>query len=89
MKATNRYVSVSKEGCITFWDHHVKPQRNLTLTTESVKARDLWVTDFAILHNVNKIAVSFTSKEIAFYDLSSKLDFNCQYKLQVGSMIYL
>ncbi|XP_076812547.1 cilia- and flagella-associated protein 337-like [Clavelina lepadiformis] len=82
MRATNRYLSVSKEGCIVFWDQNVKMQRSIKISTESVKPRDLWITDFVLLPNVNKIAVSFTSKEIAFYDLSSKLDFNCQYKLQ-------
>ncbi|XP_033126562.1 WD repeat-containing protein 49-like isoform X2 [Anneissia japonica] len=41
----------------------------------------MWVTTFAVLQNINKIALAFTSKEIAFYDLSSKLEFNCQYKV--------
>nr|XP_018668447.1 WD repeat-containing protein 49-like [Ciona intestinalis] len=82
VKATNKYLSISKEGCIVFWDQHVKMQRSIKLSWDSIKARDLWVTDFVLLPNVNKIAVSFTSKEIAFYDLSSKVDFNCQYKLQ-------
>lgn len=82
LKSTNRYLSVSREGCISFWDNHMKLQRELKLSTESVKPRDIWVTDFVSLPHLNKIAVAFTSKEIAFYDLSSKVDFNCQYKLK-------
>ncbi len=31
---------------------------------DSCKLRDLWVTDFVIMPNVNKIAVAFTTKEI-------------------------
>ncbi|XP_039249520.2 cilia- and flagella-associated protein 337-like [Styela clava] len=82
MRSSNRYLSMSREGCISFWDHHLKLQKSLKLATESVKPRDLWVTDFVLLPNLNKIAVSFTSKEIAFYDLGSKVEFNCQYKLK-------
>ena len=31
---------------------------------ESCKSKDLWVTDFAVLQNINKVVVSFTTKEI-------------------------
>lgn len=82
LKASNKYLSISREGCISFWDNHMKLNRELKLSAESVRPRDLWVTDFVLLPHLNKIAVSFTSKEIAFYDLSSKVDFNCQYKLK-------
>lgn len=81
MRSSNRYISASKDGCIAFWDHHMKLHRSLKLTTPSIKPRDMWVSDFVLLPTLNKIAVAFTSKEIAFYDLSSKVDFNCQYKL--------
>jgi hypothetical protein len=45
----------------------MKLQRALKTGTDSCKARDLWVTYFVVLHNVNKIALSFTSKEIGKY----------------------
>ncbi|XP_041356070.1 WD repeat-containing protein 49-like [Gigantopelta aegis] len=82
LKNTNRYVAISKEGCVSMWGTDLKLQRSLKTGTDSCKARDLWVTDFVPLQNVNKIALAFTSKEIAIYDLSSKLEFNCQYKVQ-------
>ncbi|XP_064645218.1 WD repeat-containing protein 49-like isoform X2 [Lineus longissimus] len=82
LKNTNRYVAISKEGSVSMWGQNLKLQRSLKTGTESCKARDLWVTDFIPLPNINKIALSFTSKEIAFYDLSTKLEFNCQYKVQ-------
>ncbi|XP_077981287.1 cilia- and flagella-associated protein 337-like isoform X2 [Glandiceps talaboti] len=81
LKNTNRYIAISKEGGVSTWDQHLRLQKTIKLNNESVKPRDLWVTNFVILQNINKIAISFTSKEIAIYDLSSKLEFNCQYKV--------
>lgn len=82
LKNANRYIAISKEGTISSWGVDLKLQRALKTGTDSCKARDLWVTYFVVLHNVNKIALSFTSKEIAIYDLSSKVEFSCQYKVQ-------
>ncbi|XP_053387026.1 WD repeat-containing protein 49-like isoform X3 [Mercenaria mercenaria] len=82
LKNTNRYIAISKEGTISSWGVDMKLQRALKTGTDSCKARDLWVTYFVVLHNVNKIALAFTSKEIAIYDLSSKVEFSCQYKVQ-------
>lgn len=45
---------------------------NTKLNTESCKSKDLWVTDFIILQNVNKLAIAFTTKEIG--KSQSKLD---------------
>ncbi|KAK2183025.1 hypothetical protein NP493_327g03000 [Ridgeia piscesae] len=64
------------------WDQELKLQRTLKTSTDSCRSRDLWVTYFTVLSNVNKVALCFTSKEIALYDLSSKLEFNCQFKLK-------
>ncbi|XP_064596054.1 WD repeat-containing protein 49-like isoform X2 [Liolophura sinensis] len=82
LKNTSRYIAISKEGCVSMWGNNMRIQRVLKTGTDSCKARDLWVTHFVPLQNINKIALSFTSKEIAFYDLSTKLEFNCQYKVQ-------
>ncbi|XP_052213945.1 WD repeat-containing protein 49-like isoform X3 [Dreissena polymorpha] len=82
LKNANKYIAISKEGSISNWGLDMKLQRALKTGTDSCKARDLWVTNFVILQNVNKIALSFTSKEIAIYDLSSKVEFLCQYKVQ-------
>lgn len=37
----------------------------------------------------SQIAVSFTSKEVCFYDILSKQDFSCKYKLQVRAVIII
>ncbi|CAL1538101.1 unnamed protein product [Lymnaea stagnalis] len=82
LKNTNRYVAISKEGCVSMWGADLKPQRSIKTGTDACRMRDVWVTHFAPLQNLNKIALAFTSKEIAIYDLSSKLEFSCQYKVQ-------
>ncbi|ESO89700.1 hypothetical protein LOTGIDRAFT_124680, partial [Lottia gigantea] len=82
LKNTNRYVGISKEGCVSMWNQDLKLQKSLKISTGAYRARDLWVMDFVLLQNVNKIALAFTSKEIAIYDLSSKLEFLCQYTVQ-------
>lgn len=46
------------------WGIDLKMQRMLRTGTDSCRARDLWVTHFIPLQNINKIALSFTSKEI-------------------------
>ncbi|XP_053355952.1 WD repeat-containing protein 49-like [Clarias gariepinus] len=78
---TGCYLSVSKEGRIAVWDENLMLLRSHKLHNDSVKPKDLWVTDMVVLPNVNKLAVSFTSKEICFYDLLSKQEFSCQYKI--------
>ncbi|KAK3590864.1 hypothetical protein CHS0354_033793 [Potamilus streckersoni] len=82
LKNMNKYISISKEGTIGFWGVDMKLQRAFKTGTDSCKARDLWVTQFVVLQNINKVALTFTSKEIAIYDLSSKVEFSCQYKVQ-------
>ena len=53
-----------QEGSISMWGMDLRGQRSIKTGTDSCKARDLWVTHFVPLQNLNKIALSFTSKEI-------------------------
>ncbi|XP_063772261.1 WD repeat-containing protein 49 [Pseudophryne corroboree] len=82
LKCSCRYVSLSKDGLLAVWGENLKLQRSLRICTDTVKLKDVWATSLVFLANVNKIAVAFTSKEICFYDLNSKQDLFCQYKLQ-------
>ncbi|XP_077344157.1 cilia- and flagella-associated protein 337 isoform X1 [Lithobates pipiens] len=82
LKGSCRYVTLSKDGLLGVWGENLKLQRSLRICTDTVKPKDLWATGLVFLANVNKIAVAFTSKEICFYDLNSKQDIFCQYKLQ-------
>ncbi|XP_062409086.1 WD repeat-containing protein 49-like [Sardina pilchardus] len=77
-----RYLSISKDGVLGVWCDELSLLKSLRLTNESVKPKDLWATAMVVLPNVHKVAVAFTSKEICFYDLLSKQEFSCQYKLQ-------
>ncbi|KAG8445211.1 hypothetical protein GDO86_010114 [Hymenochirus boettgeri] len=82
LKGSCRYVSLSRDGLLGVWGENVKLQRSLQIYSDTVKQKDLWATSMVFLANVNKIAISFTSKEIYFFDLNSKQDLFCQYKIQ-------
>ncbi|XP_035239652.1 WD repeat-containing protein 49-like [Anguilla anguilla] len=82
LRSSDEYLSVSKDGVLAVWADDLALLKTHRLANDSVKPKDLWVTGMVVLANVQKIAVSFTSKEICFYDLLSKQEFSCQYKLQ-------
>ncbi|XP_069848045.1 cilia- and flagella-associated protein 337 isoform X1 [Dipodomys merriami] len=82
LKSSSRYLTISKEGLLGLWGENLKLQEILPITSDATKLKHLWVTSLVSLENVNKIAVAFTTKEICFYDLLSKEDFPCQYKVQ-------
>eukprot|EP00112_Aurelia_sp_Birch-Aquarium-sp1_P013143 Seg278.9 transcript_id=Seg278.9/GoldUCD/mRNA.D3Y31 product="WD repeat-containing protein 49" protein_id=Seg278.9/GoldUCD/D3Y31 len=77
------FVSVSREGTVAFWNLDLKLTRSVHVQTnpEEIKPRDLWVTHFTPMSNIHKLALALTGKEIAIYDLSSKSEFNCQYRI--------
>ncbi|KAJ8410758.1 hypothetical protein AAFF_G00187150 [Aldrovandia affinis] len=82
LSSSDRYLSISKEGLLGVWTDNLTLLKTHRVANDSVKPKDLWVTGMVVLSNVHKIAVSFTSKEICFYDLLSKQEFSCQYKVQ-------
>ncbi|KAK7882863.1 hypothetical protein WMY93_029037 [Mugilogobius chulae] len=83
VQSWGHYLSVSRGGTAGVWDgEDMCLLHTLNLQNSTVRSKDLWVTGLALLHNLDKVAVSFTSKELCFYDMSSKPDFNCKYKIQ-------
>ncbi|XP_062275897.1 WD repeat-containing protein 49-like [Scomber scombrus] len=83
LQSSGQYLTVSKGGTVGLRaGEDMSLLHTHRLQNSTVRPKDLWVTDVVLLHNVHKIAVSFTSKEVCFYDTLSKLDFNCKYKLQ-------
>uniref|UniRef100_A0A3P8TTE5 WD repeat domain 49 n=1 Tax=Amphiprion percula TaxID=161767 RepID=A0A3P8TTE5_AMPPE len=83
LQSSGQYVTVSRGGTVRLRDGEDMSLVNThRLQNSTVAPKDLWVTDMVLLQNVHKIAVSFTSKEVYFYDLLSKQDFSCKYKLQ-------
>ncbi|CAM9344814.1 unnamed protein product, partial [Lampetra planeri] len=83
LKSSTQYLTVSKGGTVG-----VRAGEDMSLLhthrlqSSTVRPKDLWVTDMVLLHNVHKLAVSFSSKEVCFYDILPVLDFSCKYKLQ-------
>uniref|UniRef100_A0A8C7YBR9 Uncharacterized protein n=1 Tax=Oryzias sinensis TaxID=183150 RepID=A0A8C7YBR9_9TELE len=83
LQSSDQYLTVSKGGKVVLWQEvDLSVLSTCRLQNSTVASRDLWVTDVVLLQNVQKIAVSFTCEEVCFYDLRSKQDFPCKYKLQ-------
>ncbi|XP_051252810.1 WD repeat-containing protein 49-like isoform X1 [Dicentrarchus labrax] len=83
LQSSGQYLTVSKGGTVGLRNgEDMSLLHTHRLQNSTVTPKDLWVTDMVLLHNVHKIAVSFTSKEVCFYDILSKQDFSCKYKLQ-------
>uniref|UniRef100_A0A3Q3LAQ2 Uncharacterized protein n=1 Tax=Mastacembelus armatus TaxID=205130 RepID=A0A3Q3LAQ2_9TELE len=83
LQSSGLYLTVSKGGTVGLRDGEgMSLLHTHRLQNSTVTLKDLWVTDVVLLQNIHKIAVSFTSKELCFYDTLSKQDFSCKYKLQ-------
>ncbi|XP_071353343.1 cilia- and flagella-associated protein 337-like [Trachinotus anak] len=83
MQSSGQYLTVSKGGTVGVRDgDDMSLLHTHRLQNSTVTPRDLWVTDMVLLHNIHKMAVSFTSKEVCFYDILTKQNFGCKYKLQ-------
>ncbi|XP_068174144.1 cilia- and flagella-associated protein 337-like [Antennarius striatus] len=83
LQTSGQYLTVSKGGTVGLRDGGDMSLLNAHRLQNSMVAPDhLWVTDVVLLHNVHKIAVSFTSKEVCFYEILSKQDSSCKYKIQ-------
>ncbi|XP_030294222.1 WD repeat-containing protein 49 isoform X1 [Sparus aurata] len=83
LQSSGQYLTVSKGGTVGLRDgEDMSLLHTHRLQNSTVAPKDLWVTDMVLLHKVHKIAVSFTSKEVCFYDMLSTQDFSCKYKLK-------
>uniref|UniRef100_A0AAY4DDV3 WD repeat domain 49 n=1 Tax=Denticeps clupeoides TaxID=299321 RepID=A0AAY4DDV3_9TELE len=82
LPSSGSYLSLSKDAILGIWSDKLDLVKSLRLSNDSVRPKDLWATAMVVLPNVHKIAVAFSSKEVCFYDLLSKQEFNCQYKVQ-------
>uniref|UniRef100_A0A3Q2E247 Uncharacterized protein n=1 Tax=Cyprinodon variegatus TaxID=28743 RepID=A0A3Q2E247_CYPVA len=82
IQSSGQYLTVSKAGTVVLRDKgDMSIQQKHRLQNNTVTPRDLWVTDMVLLPSMHKIAVSFTCKEVCFYDIQ---DFSCKYKLKVN-----
>uniref|UniRef100_A0A3Q0S8B0 Uncharacterized protein n=1 Tax=Amphilophus citrinellus TaxID=61819 RepID=A0A3Q0S8B0_AMPCI len=83
LQSSGQYLTVSKGGNVGLRDaEDMSLLHAHRLQNSTVAPKDLWVTDVALLQNVEKIAVAFTSKEVCFYDIMCETTFSCKYKLR-------
>ncbi|KAM4565922.1 cilia- and flagella-associated protein 337-like [Odontesthes bonariensis] len=88
LQRSGQYLTVSKGGTVVLRDgEDLSVLHTHRLQNSTVTPKDLWVTDLVVLHNVQKIAVAFTCKEVGFYDTLSEQDFSCEFKLQGLSFV--
>ncbi|XP_075260159.1 cilia- and flagella-associated protein 337-like [Convolutriloba macropyga] len=77
-----KYITVSKEGVVALWnDHNCELNAAKKLVPDSIKQRDLWITDCVLMSGLGKLAMSNTCKEICIYELNTKLEFPCVYRI--------
>ncbi|CAF3380138.1 unnamed protein product [Rotaria sp. Silwood1] len=81
MDSFGRYISISKEGTVCIYNDEMQLYKTFKAATESCKMRDLWITDFVLMTNVNKVAIAYTSKELIIYDTTSKLELSLAYRI--------
>lgn len=55
LRSLSRYLTISKEGLIGFWDENLKLQETFPITSDVMKLKHLWVTSLVSLENVNKV----------------------------------
>ena len=66
--STGRFVSLSKEGIISFWTPKMKQIKTYMTHPHMDRATHPWLTDFACLYNVNMLAVASTDRDIIIFD---------------------
>ncbi|XP_069460663.1 cilia- and flagella-associated protein 337-like [Ambystoma mexicanum] len=71
------FVTVSKGGVLTAWDSELHAQKSYEIEAEASNTQagkrrfKAWTTDAVYMPNVHKIAVTTTSRDIHFFDVST------------------
>lgn len=65
---TARYVSLSREGMVTFWTPKMKQINSFMTHPYIEKSKQPWLTEFVCVYNVNMLAVSSTDRDITIFD---------------------
>lgn len=69
--ATGKYVTLSKEGVVSFWSLKMKHLKSYTTHTHTDRATQPWLIDLVCMYNVNMLAVTSTDREIIIFDLQA------------------
>ncbi|XP_050394974.1 WD repeat-containing protein on Y chromosome-like [Patella vulgata] len=67
-----KYVTVSKDGIVTFWSMELRLNRIHTIPIPPDRATQPWFVEMCCIYNVNMIALASTDRDIAFYDITAK-----------------
>ncbi|KAK3091806.1 hypothetical protein FSP39_022754 [Pinctada imbricata] len=69
--STGRFVTLSKEGIISFWTPKMKLVKTDVTHPHMDRSTHPWITDLACLYNVNQLAVSSTDRDIIVFDIQA------------------
>ena len=67
--SSGRYVSLSKEGVVVFWNLKMKKTKSCLCYSHTDRATNPWFTDMTCMYNVNMLAITSTDRDITVFDL--------------------
>ncbi|XP_072487680.1 EF-hand calcium-binding domain-containing protein 8 [Notamacropus eugenii] len=66
-----RFLTVTKDGILQFWDESFKLLRTFHLDqTHRRHTQKMWVNDMVCLSNINLLAIASTDQDLEFFDIS-------------------
>ncbi|XP_036605682.1 EF-hand calcium-binding domain-containing protein 8 [Trichosurus vulpecula] len=69
--STGRFLTVTKDGILQFWDETFRLLRTVHLDqTHRRHTQQMWVNDMVCLGNINLIAIASTDQDLEFFDIS-------------------
>ncbi|XP_068930063.1 EF-hand calcium-binding domain-containing protein 8 [Petaurus breviceps papuanus] len=69
--STGRFLTVTKDGILQFWDESFKLLRTVHLDqTHRRHTQQMWVNDMVCLGNINLMAIASTDQDLEFFDIS-------------------
>lgn len=81
-----RFMTISEDGCVTYWSNKLKQIEMLKLDELSFKqTRSLRVTDVAYMSNAFKIVIATTNRDIRFYHATTGA---CTFRVDLPDVVY-
>ncbi|CAH0554761.1 unnamed protein product [Brassicogethes aeneus] len=66
------YITLSKDGTINYWSLDFELEASVKSKNPDFKVLSTWVTDMAVMPNVNVICTSSSERDLRFYDTSAR-----------------
>lgn len=70
--ASGRYVTLAKDGTVSFWSLELKLQHSYRVGQNRERMTQVWMTDMVSLPSSSMIAIASTDRDIMFFDLGAK-----------------